>query len=122
MKKQTRLQLLCAVGKQRKTIQLNLVSNQSFTMGEFNAYRKACESQNSTPFVSRERFNRHVEDREKLLSGMLESKEIDKLIRKRLDENIRQGNFSAISNIPYELSRLQQDIDTLQTQIKTFSD
>lgn len=91
-------------------------------MGEFNAYRKACESQNSTPFVSRERFNRHVEDREKLLSGMLESKEIDKLIRKRLDENIRQGNFSAISNIPYELSRLQQDIDALQTQIKTFSD
>ena len=76
-------------------------------MGEFNAYRKACESQNSAPFVSRERFNRHVEDREKLLSGMLESKEIDKLIRKRLDENIRQGNFSAISNIPYELSRLQ---------------
>ena len=52
----------------------------------------------------------------------MESKEVDAFVRKRLDDNIRKGNFSAISNIPYELSRLQQEIDSLKTQIRGYSE
>lgn len=57
--------------------------------------------------MTRDRFNKQLEEREKLRNGTMESKELDKLIRKRLDDRIRQGLFSSISNIPYELSRLQ---------------
>ena len=41
-------------------------------------------------------------------------------MQKRLESNIRQGLFSSISNIPYELSKLKQEIDSLSTQISKF--
>ena len=52
-----------------------------------------------------------LDERQKLIKGSLDPAELEKLVRQRFEQNIREGNFSAISNIPYELSRLQQEID-----------
>ena len=63
-----------------------------------------------------------MQNREKLLNGSMDSTEFEKIVRRRLEQNIKSGNFSAISNIPFELSRLAQEIDLIRTQVKSFSD
>ena len=94
------------------------MSNQGFTLGEFNEYRKACKIQGVTAFLPREKIKERIERREQILNGTMGSDELDAAVKRRIEENIRQGHFSAISNIPYELSRLQHEIESLRAKIQ----
>ena len=118
-KLETRHQLVCAFGNQRKTIQLSLVSNQFFTLGEFNAYKKACGDQ-SVSLPTRTEYRMLLENQKRYMGQKIDKKEVDQLVQKRLETKIRLGLYSAISNIPYELSRLLHEIDLIQTEIGNF--
>ena len=86
----TKHQLLCSVGTQRKTILLNMVSNQPFTSGEFNAYKKCCQDQNQANdgLPTRLQFNTLLDHLRQLESGSLEPDQVEALVRKRLETKI----------------------------------
>ena len=112
-KLQTRIMLVCAVGKQRKTLQLNMVSNQTFTVGEFNAYKKSCldDGLPNSGLPTADSASKVLEGRQNFITGSLDPKELENLVRERFEQNLRLKNFAAISNIPFELSRLHDEIE-----------
>ena len=47
-----------------------------------------------------------------MIEQKIDQSEVERLVKTRLSTKINMGLFSAISNIPYELSKLNQDIDS----------
>ena len=51
----------------------------------------------------------------------MDTEKIDQIVRRRVEKQILQGDFSGISNIPYQMSYYSSQIQSLGEDIKSFS-
>ena len=63
------------------------------------------------PLPPRDSLDRHARLISKILRNDFTAQEVAALANKRLEQRIRKGKFSQIVNLPYEVSRLQQELD-----------
>lgn len=58
----------------------------------------------------------------KLLKGQWDSNEIEMAVARKLEQQVRSGNFQQISNIPFEVSRLSAELCEIQKQLDLVKD
>lgn len=88
---------------------MSKISNSEFTIEEYALYKQAAQK-SGFQMLTKKLLGKKVEQMTKILKQQWGASEIENLVAKKLEQKIKNGNFNQISNIPFEISRLRQEL------------
>ena len=93
-------------GKNKKSMKLDVVSNSNFTLKEFQSYMEKLAKDGMKP-ITQHHVSTKMKDIQKALDYRYTRDEIDQLVQRQLQENLKKGNVEATATLELEKLRVQ---------------
>jgi RNA polymerase-associated protein RTF1 len=122
-KVKTNKMLVINHGKNKKTMKFDIVSNTTFTKKEFDAYMERLSKDGMKP-ITQHQVQTKIQAIQTALNYKYKREEIDELVQRQLQENLKKGKVEATATLELEKLKVQledlrnNEIDSLKPEEK----